>query len=196
MKKNKKRLLIVVDLQYDFIDGKLAVPNSLPMVQNFAKFLDDNFSEFDHIAFTMDWHDFNHCSFKENGGTFPTHCLANSKGASIHESIIEVLEKKEYKPSKIGFYKKGTDSLNEEYSIFRNKEDGKRLEEIISRMNFDEIYVCGLVDEYCVYSTVDDLIDLLWFVPNRIFVLNNFIMDLGSPILLDYCNKYKINIIQ
>lgn len=62
--------LLVVDVQNDFIDGTLSLKNCpskhngeevVPIINNLI-----NQSNFDVIAYTLDWHPENHCSFIEN----------------------------------------------------------------------------------------------------------------------------------
>ena len=39
------------------------------------------------IYMTRDWHPPNHCSFKEYGGPWPPHCVAESRGAAFSEEL-------------------------------------------------------------------------------------------------------------
>ena len=80
--------LIVVDVQNDFLpggavavnDGDAVVPVINECIQLFtAKALP--------IFATADWHPGDHCSFVENGGQWPKHCVADSSGAQFAESL-------------------------------------------------------------------------------------------------------------
>lgn len=62
--------LIVVDVQNDFIDGTLALKNAeaqqdgkevVPVINGLLREL-----HFDMVAYSMDWHPKDHCSFVEN----------------------------------------------------------------------------------------------------------------------------------
>ena len=62
--------LVIVDVQNDFIDGKLALKNCpakqdggevVPVINHLIDTI-----PFDVIVYTQDWHPQNHCSFIEN----------------------------------------------------------------------------------------------------------------------------------
>src|SRR5439155_1642544 len=39
------------------------------------------------VCFTRDWHPPDHCSFRENGGPWPSHCVRKSTGAEFHPDL-------------------------------------------------------------------------------------------------------------
>ena len=69
--------LVIVDVQNDFIDGSLALKNCpakqegaevVPVINNLI-----NTVPFNTIAYTLDWHPPDHCSFHENVHLRPLH---------------------------------------------------------------------------------------------------------------------------
>ena len=68
-------------------------------------------------AVTLDWHPFNHCSFEENGGQWPMHCVQHTVGACIYPPMVEPLYRT---AGEVKIFKKGDKKNVEEYSIFRN----------------------------------------------------------------------------
>ena len=139
--------LVIVDPQNDFINGSLAVPGAEKAINNT----------------TVDWHPYDHCSFKEYGGTWESHCVMYSAGASIYQPLLEVIKE-------TGIFckvwNKGTYSDREEYSIFDREEGREFLDELNDRTTIDaskeeygEIYVAGLAGDFCVFHTVKDLVD-------------------------------------
>ena len=90
--------LVVVDMLYDFIDGSLACQNADKAVQETIRFIDrqtkgqggedheilDTFP----ILFIRDHHPADHSSFKEQGGIWPTHCVAGTRGGDIHKDLV------------------------------------------------------------------------------------------------------------
>ena len=64
-------IMVVVDLQKDFIDGNLPATDGTRVVEPIKSVL----AKFDRVYFTLDWHPWNHCSFKANGGIWPQHCV-------------------------------------------------------------------------------------------------------------------------
>ena len=137
-----RKILVAVDLQNDFIDGSLAVPGSgsvIPVI-NGAK------HNYDLVYFTLDWHSVGHCSFKEQGGPWPVHCVHHTAGAAIPDSVVKDLEE-----GKMRFYHKG--HLVEQYGAFADLTP--------STQDWfapgDEVTVCGIASEYCVFETLKNI---------------------------------------
>lgn len=155
--------LVIVDPQNDFINGSLAVPGAEKAINNTIEFIKEHKEDLDYIAITADWHPYDHCSFKEYGGTWESHCVMYSAGASIYQPLLEVIKE-------TGIFckvwNKGTYSDREEYSIFDREEGREFLDELNDRTTIDaskeeygEIYVAGLAGDFCVFHTVKDLAD-------------------------------------
>lgn len=140
--------LVIVDPQNDFINGSLAVPGAEKAINNTIEFIKEHKEDLAYIAITADWHPYDHCSFKEYGGTWESHCVMYSAGASIYQPLLEVIKE-------TGIFckvwNKGTYSDREEYSIFDREEGREFLDELNDRTTIDaskeeygEIYVAGL----------------------------------------------------
>ena len=104
-----KKILVVVDVQYDFCNpnGALFVPGGEVVVDK----VKDIIPNFDYVIFTKDSHSLNHCSFKENGGIWPVHCVWNSIGEGIPVELLKAA--KDY-----GVVAKGGNVDEEEYGAF------------------------------------------------------------------------------
>ena len=154
--------LVVVDMLYDFIDGSLACQNADQAVAETLKFIDaqtkgqggedheilDTFP----ILFVRDHHPADHSSFKEQGGIWPSHCVADTRGGDIHEKLHP------YACEELTF-DKGCDKATEQYSGFEGvNEAGQSLGEILELLDTEEVYVCGIATEYCVRNTCEDLL--------------------------------------
>ena len=113
--------LVVVDMQYDFIDGSLACQNADNAVKETLKYIDSQTKGQggeDHeildtfpILFTRDHHPADHSSFTAHGGTWPSHCVAGTRGGEIHEALLP------YVNEELTF-DKGCDRTVEQYSGF------------------------------------------------------------------------------
>lgn len=141
-----KRALIVVDVQNDFCPGgSLPVPNGADIVPVINAIRD----KFDIVVFTMDSHPKDHCSFKDNGGIWPNHCIIRSEGHLLRADLNARID---------DFYVlKGQNPKFDSYSGF--KDDGGEetiLNALLKAQNIDQIYVCGLALEYCVAFTAID----------------------------------------
>ena len=154
--------LVVVDMLYDFIDGSLACQNADQAVAETLKFIDaqtkgqggedheilDTFP----ILFVRDHHPADHSSFKEQGGIWPSHCVAGTRGGEIHEEL------QPYACEELTF-DKGCNKEKEQYSGFEGEnEAGQSLGEILELLETEEVYVCGIATEYCVRNTCEDLL--------------------------------------
>jgi nicotinamidase-related amidase len=154
--------LVVVDMLYDFIDGSLACQNADQAVKETLKFIDTQTKGQggeDHeildtfpILFVRDHHPADHSSFKEQGGIWPSHCVAGTHGGDIHEAL------QPYACEELTF-DKGCDKATEQYSGFEGvNEAGQSLGEILELLDTEEVYVCGIATEYCVRNTCEDLL--------------------------------------
>ena len=149
-----RKILIVVDVQRDFIDGSLAVPGAdaiIPEINGIK-------CGFDLVYFTLDWHPKNHCSFKANGGQWPEHCVHYTLGASLACGLPDGLDE-----TKTRFILKGCDKDREEYGAFADIAAGTTHPapaEATANDLFrsgDEVTVCGIAAEYCVLETLKNI---------------------------------------
>lgn len=142
-----KSALLLVDIQNDFCPGgALAVPHGDEVIP-VANTLIERFQEKGlPILFTRDWHPANHCSFQENGGPWPPHCVAGTAGAEFHSGLKL--------PPNAAIYSKATQTDKEQYSDF----EGTRLANRLNSLNVDHILVAGLATDYCVKANVLDAI--------------------------------------
>lgn len=140
-----KSVLLLADLQVDFCPGgALGVPGGDEIIQTVNDYVRLFHSRRLSIIATRDWHPPNHCSFQEQGGPWPVHCLQNSRGAQFHPDLIV--------PPGTTIVSKATDPKKEAYSAF----EGTTLEERLRGMSAETLYVSGLATDYCVKQTVLD----------------------------------------
>jgi nicotinamidase/pyrazinamidase len=104
------------------------------------------------VVATRDWHWPKHVSFLEQGGPFPTHCIAGTKGAEILPAVDAI--------SHI-IFSKGMDPDKEQFSGFDNPMLGPVLHRQIRE--FDPLYVVGVATEYCVKATALDAVQKYGF---------------------------------
>lgn len=138
--------LLVVDAQNDFMPGgALAVPEGDQIIPA----INVAIINFNQIIWTRDWHPEDHCSFEDNGGTWPVHCVAETPGAQINGKLP--VSKKHH------IWDKATSSKADAYSPFQN-ENGKKsgFVKFLNGLKVKELYICGLATEYCVKATVLD----------------------------------------
>ena len=154
--------LAVVDMLYDFIDGSLACQIAGNAVKATLDFIDSQTrgqGGEDHeildtfpILFIRDHHPADHSSFKEQGGIWPAHCVAGTRGGEIHQDLVP------YASEELTF-DKGCDKAVEQYSGFEGTNNaGQSLGEVLELLDTTDVYVCGIATEYCVRNTCEDLL--------------------------------------
>lgn len=145
------KTLIIIDLQKDFYDpaGSLYVKGAEVIPGKVAGFVDG----YDNVIFTLDFHPFEHCSFKENGGIWPEHCVQYSWGASLPDEVLAAIDKK---VQRVSYYIKGDRSYEEEYAAFGRISDSM----LKTLKDSGSIEICGLCGDYCVGLSVERLIEL------------------------------------
>ena len=174
----KKKMLLVIDCQYDFITGSLMAPNSEPVIKKLAKYINEN--EYAVKVFTCDWHPANHCSFKPQGGLWPAHCVQHTKGAAVYEDLTKAAYATK---GDVFILEKGDDVNVDEYSIFDNKKSSAILKDIVAKYGIEEIEICGIATEYCVKGSLEGAIAA--FGPKMMTVLKNYICPITDPKALD-----------
>ena len=186
-----KSILLIVDPQNDFITGSLAVEGAKERMMKLAEYIEHEGHKYDYICVTLDSHPENHMSFKENGGIWPKHCVAETNGWSIPEYLDSELIKHD---KKVFYYRKGTESNTEEYSIFDNNRDGLTLYNQIKELARQEdvyIDVCGIAGDYCVLETIKGLRKFMG--DKYIKVLTEYTASIdGGEKLINYLNDNDI----
>lgn len=139
-----KRALIVVDVQNDFCPGgALAVERGDEVVAPLNQLIEEFLSRGDVVVKSRDWHPAETRHFAAYGGTWPVHCVQQTRGAEFHPELLD--------DPRIRIISKG---LGDEdcYSAF----DGTELGEMLRREGVEEVWVGGLATDYCVKNTVLD----------------------------------------
>ncbi len=156
--------MIIVDVQNDFCPGgALAIPGGdriVPVINSITR--NKNLGK---TVATQDWHPKNHISFaSSNDGEpletvnldgvaqtlWPDHCLRGTSGADFHPEL-------ETAPVDL-ILRKGTNTGIDSYSAFleNDKKTETGLHYYLKGMGIEEIYVCGLATDFCVYYTCMD----------------------------------------
>lgn len=88
-----KHLLVVVDIQKDFVDGALGTAEAVAIVENAAK----KIREFDgEIFVTYDTHFENYMETAEGSKLPVPHCIKGTEGWELNADIADALADKEY----------------------------------------------------------------------------------------------------
>ena len=171
-KKLPNRMLLIVDPQTDFTTGALATAQGPAAMDYLAKALREGaWENYSWIIVTQDAHPTNHCSFKEQGGVFPPHCVAGTEGAAVYPPLQQVLSEISANVIDIHYMQKGDLPEKEEFSIFQNEHSGAKLRNTIEDLGFEGIDICGIATDYCVYETTKDL--MAFYPAKQIRIVTN-----------------------
>jgi nicotinamidase/pyrazinamidase len=144
MTSNTKQALIVVDVQNDFCPGgTLAVPHGDEVIAPLNKLIDEFLDRGDPVYKSRDWHPRSTRHFAAYGGTWPVHCVQNTKGAQFHPALRD--------DPRIKIVSKGLGETDG-YSAFDETDLGSQLH----NAGVQELIVGGLATDYCVKNTVLD----------------------------------------
>ena len=170
------RLLLIVDPQNDFVKGgALATEKGAQALDCLANALEAGaWKNYKMVVATQDAHPANHCSFVEQGGPFPPHCVKSTQGMEVYAPLNAMLEKLKGICFNVHLMEKGNLSDREEFSIFQNDINGPRLRRAIEEFEkFEGIDICGIATDYCVYETTKDLME--FYPAKQIRIVTNCI---------------------
>ena len=87
------KILVVVDMQNDFIDGPLGTPEALAIVDDVVKRIEDSTGEL--ILFTKDTHQEDYLETPEGKKLPVVHCIEGTKGWETSEKIFQAWKNNE-----------------------------------------------------------------------------------------------------
>ena len=130
-----KKILIVVDMQNDFIDGSLGTKEAESIVNHVVEEINKDYSL---VIATRDTHPENYLKTNEGKHLPVKHCIKNSEGWQIRPDVFEAIEAKEY------------------LVIDKPTFGSEKLVEILKKINEEEeietITLVGLCTDICVVS--------------------------------------------
>lgn len=137
------KVLIVVDMQNDFINGVLGTKEAMQIVPYVVEKINTYISNKDLIYFTKDTHGINYLRTQEGKNLPIIHCLKNTSGWGFPASIQSLVEKvQEEKEEKIVFEKQSFGS----YKLAEN------LKTVLSDKQDVQIEMVGLCTDICVIT--------------------------------------------
>lgn len=130
------KLIVGIDLQNDFITGKLGSKDAQAIVPKITDYLNslvcNDENEMMYAVFTMDTH-FNQDSKNPIDSKFTKHCLKNTDGWLINNEILSIFN------YNVDYVEKSSYAVNDK---FKKIYDG----------NYTEIVIFGLCTDICVIA--------------------------------------------
>jgi len=137
--------LIIVDTQVDFLPGGAL---GVALADSIIAPLNRSIRAFDRrglpIFATRDWHPPGHCSFRAQGGPWPQHCIAGTRGAEFAPGLRL--------PSATRVISKATAPSADAYSAFQGTDLAAQLKSLACT----RVVLGGLATDYCVLATALD----------------------------------------
>ena len=124
------KILVVVDMQNDFIDGALGTPEAVAIVPRVINKIKEYEKNGDMIIYTKDTHFDNYLDTQEGKNLPVKHCIKGTHGHNIPSDI-----------------QRGHDFVIEKLTF-----GSVDLAEKLKSMEFDEIELVGLCTDICVVS--------------------------------------------
>jgi len=138
-------VLLLVDVQNDFLPGgSLGVPRGDEVIAPLNRAIGLFMARSRPVFASRDWHPVRHCSFREQGGPWPPHCVVGSPGADFAPGLAL--------PASAVMVFKATRADEESYSVF----GGTGFEGMLRAAGARRIVIGGLATDYCVLATTRD----------------------------------------
>lgn len=127
---NKNKLLVVVDMQNDFIDGALGSPAARSIVDKVCKKIDGWDGR---VLFTMDTHYDDYLDTVEGLHIPVEHCINDTHGWELHPDIQERYS-------------------GDSFRVYKDSFGSSELANVISFLDINEVQFVGLCTDICVVS--------------------------------------------
>lgn len=131
-----KKIVIVVDMQKDFIDGALGSAEALKIVDNCAEKIKAANAAGDTVIFTRDTHGENYMNTEEGKNLPVPHCIKGSDGWQITDELAGLI----------------TDPIILDKETFGSRDLGMLVADKLAEGGYDSIELFGLCTDICVIS--------------------------------------------
>lgn len=159
------KIIVIVDMQYDFIDGSLGSAEAQAIVPIMIEKLKAYENEMPIVIFTKDTHEKNYLETQEGKYLPVEHCIKGSNGWCIHKDIASLVD----------------------YGNFLKLMDGNSR---IEKPTFGSVSLAQQLKEMCEYKSDDEWIEEIIFmgVCTDICVISNALLAKA------YCPEVKITV--
>ena len=146
---------IVVDVLYDFIVGSLACVHAREAIDTIVTHI--NAKPQEPVFYVCDAHPALHCSFVEQGGLWPAHCVKGTSGQAIDAAFYNRVQMPEHRPCSENMYEKAFSPDADAYSGYEAQNaQGRYLHQALEPGQ--TVLVSGIATEYCVFETAKDFL--------------------------------------
>lgn len=162
--------LLIIDMQNDFCPGgALAVPEADKIIGPLNRYSEHFRQQGMPVLVSRDWHPLDSKQFKDNGGPWPVHCVQNTKGAEFPSTL---------RMRGAVIFSKGQDPAKDGYSVLEAQTDKQEtFNQYLKRFRIEALYVGGVATEYCVKSSVLDMLRHGY----KVFLLIDAVKGIDAP---------------
>ena len=96
MENKKNDVLVIVDMQKDFVDGSLGTKEAVEIVDNVVKLIESD--KYDSMIVTFDTHQENYLTTQEGHNLPVEHCIKDSEGWMLDKKIQGALDRNKKTP--------------------------------------------------------------------------------------------------
>ena len=127
-----KKLLVVVDMQTDFVDGSLGTAQAQAIVPNVIRKTEEEIAAGTTVVFTRDTHDANYLETQEGRKLPVAHCIKGPEGWNLIPQLRPLAEGRKI--------------------IDKNTFGSTMLAHYAGKNQFDQVELIGLCTDICVIS--------------------------------------------
>lgn len=139
-----RKILVVIDMQNDFIDGPLGTPEAQAIVPKIVHKMKTYSGTDTDILFTKDTHYDNYLETQEGKNLPVEHCKFMTNGWSINKDIAAEFKVGDY------FIYSSRDIINSR--ILKETFGSFKLIDLLKTIDFEEIELVGVCTDICVVS--------------------------------------------
>jgi len=154
-----KKLLTIIDMQYDFVmpDGKLSL-NCPEIIKPFNDFIKRAGKNFDAIIATRDDHvagEYETCAYSDEATKFPMHCEVGTKG---HEYLVKIPQSNKLswvsKKDNDMWHRASRLSMRPYAETFDGGMETNAITHLFSNTQW-HVFVAGVASDICVKYAID-----------------------------------------
>lgn len=127
------KALVVVDYQNDFVDGALGFEEAKSLESVIVEKIKNVRTKGGRVIFTMDTHNKNYLDTQEGQKLPIAHCINDTPGHEIYGKVAQMM-------------------FEDDLIITKETFGSLELANLMAKMKFEEVELCGLVTDICVLA--------------------------------------------
>lgn len=147
------KLLFVIDMQNDFIDGVLGTPEAQAIVPKVKNRIEQALNNNEMVILTKDSHHHDYLKTEEGKNLSIPHCILGTKGWELNKDIFKTIRKR----NEIFHVPKNTfgECWDKYIFIYEDEQEEKEVSIFLNTVeikNIEEIEIIGLDTDFCVLA--------------------------------------------